>query len=230
MKFNLKLAGLFSPAFLLNRIGLHPATKIFALVLMAACIQALKLNQLLLLGLILLNGLIYFGVGTFASMIWRMRWLFLSMTLIYAFATPGEYIPHWPMDVAPTYEGLKGATYQIARMTLVLAGIALLIATSSREALMAGIYFFIQPLRFVGLSPARFTARLYLTLQYIDDHQKAQAKQVTATSKWAQILTIDVGSAKPSAINEKIRLDLPRMRFLDYVLMAILFALVVIYR
>ncbi len=230
MKFNLKLAGLFSPAFLFKDMRLHPATKIFALVLMAVFIQGLKLNQLLVLGSILLSGLIYVGVRAFVSMIWRMRWLFLSMTFIYAFATPGEYIPHWPMDVAPTYEGLKGAAHQIATMTIVLAGIALLLATSSREALMAGIYFLIQPLRFVGLTPARFTARLYLTLQYIDDHQKAQAKQSTATSKWAQILTLDLDSAQPSTTNEMIGLDLPRLSLLDYALMALLFALVVIYR
>lgn len=185
---------------------------------MAALIQRFQLEHLIVLGSVLLGALIYCKAQNFVSMIWRMRWLFLSMTIIYAYATPGEYLPNWPMDIAPTYEGLKGATYQIARMSIVLAGIAVLIATSTRKSLMAGIYFLIQPLRYLQLSPERFTARLYLTLQYIDERAKTHAKPEAGSNKWTQILNLKIAMAQQHVANETISLDLPKFGLLDYLL------------
>lgn len=199
-----------------------------ALLVMAVLIQRFKLDQLLVLASMLLGTLMYFRVQTFVSMMWRMRWLFLSMTMIYAYTTPGEYLPHWPMDMAPTYEGLTGAAYQIARMLMVLAGIAVLMATSTREALMAGIYFLIKPLRHMGLSPERFTARLCLTLQYIDERGKTPSKLEPSSTKWTQILTLKTASAQQQSMNETISLYLPRFSLLDYFSIFIIFLVIVI--
>ena len=140
MRIHSKSAGRFSPAFLFNQNGLHPAVKIMAFILMAILIQHSKLRALVVLAVVLLLALFYFRVSRFMAMIRRMRWLFLSMLIVYAYTTPGEYLNHWPFDMAPSYEGLRDGFYQIARISLVLASISLLMATSTRENLMTGIY------------------------------------------------------------------------------------------
>lgn len=209
-------------------VGLHPAIKILALLVMAALIQRLTLTELTVLGSLLFGTLIYFRVQAFVSMFWRMRWLFISMAMIYAYATPGEYLPNWPMDVAPTYEGLRGAAYQIVRISSVLAGIAILMATTTREVLMAGIYVLIRPLRYLGLSPERFTARLYLTLRYLDERANAQSKLEAGTAQWTKMLTLKLDDLKQDSVNETIRLDLPRLALLDYFSIIIIVCLVLI--
>lgn len=104
----------------------------------------------------------------FLLLLKRARWLLLSIVLIYAYATPGEYIPNIPDTLAPTYEGLQGGVMQALRLALMLAALALLLATSSRAQFMAGIYQLLRPFRFLGAQPERFAARLWLTLHYVE--------------------------------------------------------------
>jgi energy-coupling factor transport system permease protein len=43
-----------------------------------------------------------------------------------------------------------------------------LLATSSREDIIIGIYLLLQPFRMLGVSPERFATRLWLTLHYVE--------------------------------------------------------------
>lgn len=112
--------------------------------------------------------LLFFRAHPFWRMLKRVRWLLFAMLLIFAFNTPGEYLPLWPFEIAPTYEGLTAGGLQAARLFLMLAGISLLLATTGREDLIAGFFLLLYPLRYLKLSPERFAARLWLTLHYVD--------------------------------------------------------------
>jgi energy-coupling factor transport system permease protein len=57
---------------------------------------------------------------------------------------------------------------QLGRLCAMLAGLALLLATTGREQLIGGFYLLLRPLRHVGLEPQRFAARLWLTLHYVE--------------------------------------------------------------
>jgi len=225
MRIHSKSAGRFSPAFLFNQNGLHPAVKIMAFILMAILIQHSKLRALVVLAVVLLLALFYFRVSRFMAMIRRMRWLFLSMLIVYAYTTPGEYLNHWPFDMAPSYEGLRDGFYQIARISLVLASISLLMATSTRENLMTGIYALIKPLSFLGISPERFTARLYLTLQYMDQVKK-QSNLHDKTLSWPERFYVLLSQTQESAACEMIRLEVPPIGLFDCVCVAVLLILI----
>lgn len=100
--------------------------------------------------------------------LWRMRWLFVSIFLIYAFATPGELVPLFPIAIAPSFEGLNQVLLQISRLLIALAALNVLLATTSKESLMLGLYILLQPLKYIGMDIERFSARLLLTLAYVE--------------------------------------------------------------
>lgn len=99
----------------------------------------------------------------------RMRWLFISIFIIYAFGTPGEYIQGFPDSFSPTFEGAAFGILQISRLLIAIASLSILFATSSKESLMAGLYMLLSPLNYIGCNVQRFTARLLLTLDYVDE-------------------------------------------------------------
>ena len=228
MKFNLKSAGRFSPAFLFSQDGLHPAIKILLFILMAVLIPHLKLLTLFGLAFVLSLALTFFRVRSFISMMRRMRWLFLSMLLVYAYTTPGEYLSNWPLDFAPSYEGLREGVHQVFRVSLVLAGISILLATSTRENLMVGIYTLIKPLNILSVSPERFTARLCLTLQYIEHAKKQSVKQDRALD-WRDNFYAVLGGTQDTAPSEIISLFEPSLHILDYLCVAAFLMLMGIY-
>lgn len=225
MKPKLKSAGRFSPAFLFGQCKTHPATKMLVLMLMVVCIPRLQPNQLLALGLLLSAGLVYFRVSRFFLMLRRMRWLFISMVLIYSYTTPGQYLANWPIDLAPTYEGLSQGMLQIAKICLVLAGISLLMATSTKEALMVGVYSIIQPLKYLGLHPERFTARLFLTMQYIEASE-SKPKLQDGQSVWQRILSFRLETLENASTKESVSLDIPKFGFVDYLFIALVLILI----
>jgi len=181
---------------------------------LAVLIPHLKFSELLSLAFALSLALMHFRVRSFISTLLRMRWLFLSVLIIYAYTTPGEYISAWPIDLAPSYEGLRDGLYQIVRISLVLAGISLLMATSTRENLMAGIYTIIKPLRFLSVSPERFTARLYLTLQYIDK-TKERGKLLDKELSWQENFQAYLRQADGVVAPDVVYLEMPRFGFVD---------------
>lgn len=165
---------------------------------------------------VLLGGLLACrGFAVFLVLLRRARWLLLSMLLIYAFSTPGEYIPHMPDAWAPTYEGLRAGGLQMARLVAMLAALSLLLATSNREDIMAGIYLLLQPLRPLGLDPERFAARLWLTLHYVETMPKGVFHRLRQQGwRLEDILHEEV--ERPDSIH----LQFPAFRLTDALLLA----------
>ncbi|MGZ8252236.1 MAG: CbiQ family ECF transporter T component [Methylophilaceae bacterium] len=147
---------------------MHPTVKIIYLIALAVTVHLLPPQELATLAVLTIVLLIYYKAINILKMLTRMRWLFLTMMVIYAFSTPGEYVPDFPFEIGPTYEGLCAAMVQASRLSIMLAGLALLLTTTTRESLMVGFYVLLLPLKYFGLSPERFAARLWLTLHYVD--------------------------------------------------------------
>jgi energy-coupling factor transport system permease protein len=105
----------------------------------------------------------------FLRIVKRMRWLFISIFIIYAYDTPGEYIHQFSTSFAPTIEGCILGTLQIAKLMIALATLGILFISSSKTQLMAGLYMLLSPLNFFGFNVKRFTARLLLTLEYVEE-------------------------------------------------------------
>ena len=121
--------------------------------------------------LLMLFCLIFISIKnkSFLHAVRRMRWLFVSLMIIYAFGTPGELIPLFPVNFSPSYEGLLLGWLQIEKLMIALATLSLLLASSSRQQLLLGMYLLLKPLEFIGLNVERFAARLMLTLDYVEE-------------------------------------------------------------
>lgn len=194
---------------------MHPSLRIVALVLLAVSVQFMGSLALGVAGCLLLAMALYWHVGLLSGMLYRSRWLLLTLLLIYAFTTPGEYLKGWNPDYSPTYEGISQGLLQAGRLAMMLAGLAILLGTTPRNALMAGIFLLLRPLRLIGISPDRFTARLWLTLHYVE--QEPPADKGTFWSRFHRADEHD--QATPV---EHVRFALPLFTRLDWVILILI--------
>lgn len=119
--------------------------------------------------IVLLAGILpWKGGAEFVVFVRRARWLLASILMIYAYATPGEYVTALPEQVAPTYEGLHAGVLQAIRLLCMLGALSVLLATTTREDFVVGIMLLLSPLRLCGLAPERFAVRLWLTIHYVE--------------------------------------------------------------
>ncbi len=164
---------------------MHPFVKIIYFVLALFLISVLS-NQLLCLLLVLISVLAAtLHLQSFLHTIKRMRWLFFSVLIIYAFATPGQLIPNIPVNFSPTFEGVEQGLLQIVKLSIAVGALSLLYATSSKEQLILGLYMLLKPLKYLGLNIEKFAVRLFLTLEYVENlankqHRKFSFEQFDA--------------------------------------------------
>jgi energy-coupling factor transporter transmembrane protein EcfT len=197
----------------------HPSIKIFCVLVLAIAVHVPNDQVLSLMAVMLSILLLYYRASGFWRMLRRVRWLLISMVLIFAFNTPGEYLPQWPFELAPTYEGLHAGLLQAVRLCMMLAGLALLLATTNRENLMAGFFLLLYPLRLVKLHPERFAARLWLTLHYVDHAPPARLSQ----NFFGRIADMNISDEDTHSGPEQIHLISPQLTWRDWL---VLFAVI----
>lgn len=147
---------------------MHPFVKIACFFFLLLLLQYLSPSSIAVLcGLVCLLAAVL-NLPHFSQLIKRMRWLFVSLLLVYAYATPGEYLAFLPLNVAPSFEGLHLGLMQIAKLLIAVASLSALFASASKSQLMAGLWTLLSPLRLVGLNVERFTVRMLLTLHYVE--------------------------------------------------------------
>lgn len=207
---------------------MHPAIKILELIFLGIALNQLAISALIAIFCVLATVAVYWQVGSWLHMLWRMRWLFLSMLLVYGLTTPGEYVKWMPADWGVTYEGVRAGGLQIARLATMLGGIALLMASTPRRDLIAGFYLLLTPLKALKLKPERFAARLCLTLQYLEDAEFAQQKNKNERF-WTQLLEMSL-SQNEGEKTQVIELQSASFAYIDWLgLFLILAAIVIIW-
>lgn len=152
----------------------HPASLLlywFGLVLV---LQQLSLFPLTLLTLACLGLTAVHAPERCRSLLWRSRWLLLSLAILFLFVTPGEYLPGTWGDTGLTYEGLRQCGEYLGRLLSMLASLALLHERLGTPGLLAGFYWLLKPL------PGRQTTvvRLLLVLEFVE------RKQQTTWREW----------------------------------------------
>lgn len=148
---------------------MHPLIKILSFILVLLLISMVNNITLFLMMILFFMMLFILRVQAFLHAVRRMRWLFLSIFIIYALGTPGELISSFPLNFAPTFEGLQLGMVQIGKLLIALAALSLLLTNSPREQMMLGLYMLLSPFEFLGLNVERFSARLMLTLGYVEE-------------------------------------------------------------
>lgn len=179
---------------------MHPATRIFCLLVLALLLQGLAWQNMLVLlcGILLLQ---WPGrCRIFLQLLKRARWLMLSLLLIYTLATPGEYLPGWPDCCAPTYEGVQQGGLQALRLLLMLSALSLVLSKTTREGLIAGIMVWLRPFKPFGISSSRFAVRLWLTLHYVENTPPGLVRRMRIGG-WHLERLLDEVASKPEPLN-----------------------------
>lgn len=163
-----------------------------------------SMQELLSLIVVLFVLLAYFKASNYLNLLRRMRWLLLFLLLVYAFNTPGEYVAQWPFNLAPTYEGVVSGLMQAARICILLAGVALLLTTTTRDNLMAGFFLVLYPLKWAGLNPERLAVRLWLTLHYVDQAPAARSIAAFLDSLDKANQSVDIRQCQPQSVRLEV--------------------------
>lgn len=154
---------------MLHNVSLHPAAQIVIWICLAVLLQGLQDAALIALAAALLAVAMLIGASRFFALLRRMRWVLISLLLIYGYVTPG--LPCWVQlgVFSPSCEGLMSGGLQLIRLLTMLAGLAILFARLSTTQMMSGIYTLTYSLRYLGVSPERVTVRIALTLGYAEE-------------------------------------------------------------
>jgi|SRR3989338_7135320 len=196
---------------------MHPLIRIICLIAFAILLQLALWPVLGTAGALLLMALAWRGASTFYVLMRRARWLLLSILLIYAYATPGEFLPGLADHLAPTYEGLQAGLTQMGRLTAMLAALSVLLASSSRQDIMVGVYLLLQPLRPLGIAPERFAARLWLTLHYVETIPPGVFQRLRQHG-WRLETALQEADEWP----DTVQLQLPAFQIIDVLVLALL--------
>lgn len=156
-----------------------PAIRILALLVFAAGLAHAR-GPVLVLGL----G----GLAAFVLLSWpargslripgagqalrRLRWLLVALVFVYGWLTPG--VPLAPVlgGLSPSWQGLAaGGVRALILLGMVLA-VYLLLTTTSREQLLAGLAWLTRPLQRLGLDARHLNVRIVLTLQRVPQAQQ----------------------------------------------------------
>lgn len=153
----------------MSGFSLHPATRLalwLALLIMVQCLNGLTLAVVLPLVVILLWATNVRIPGRGVRLIWRARWLLLSLFVILTWGIAGD--PLWNGALAPTREGLIEALTHLGRLLLVLMIVAALLETLPLPELLAASRSLMAPLRRFGFDADRGVIRLMLVLRYVE--------------------------------------------------------------
>lgn len=164
---------------------LHPATRISIWLLLALSVPGLHSIGLATLSLLLL--IFAHPCHGFARILKRTRWLFFSLLMVYGFAAPGEPLLPQIGAASPSVEGLREGALQAWRLLCLFAGLAWLLASTPRAALISGLYQMLHPV--VGGHAERIAVRIALTLHY--------AEQTVGAGNWKK--TISTAANVPDA-------------------------------
>lgn len=142
---------------------LHPAAQLAVWMMLALGMQLLPLSGLVLLSVVVVPAVVIWAPHRAALLLRRSRWLFLSIVLLFAYATPGQ-----PLVAGITIEGLVLALEHGLRLALMLVTLAIVHERLGNGGLLAGLYVLMAPLSHYCQLRQRIVARLLLVLEYVE--------------------------------------------------------------
>lgn len=144
---------------------LHPATRLVVWLVLLVAVQSLSGMALAVVCLITpVLGMRVMRRG--GRLIWRARWLLLSLLAVFAWGTPGEAL--WSSAWAPTHEGFLEAIKHLGRMFLVLIFVAAFLEFMPLADLLSATHALLLPFRRCGMDSTRGVVRLMLVLRYVE--------------------------------------------------------------
>lgn len=178
----------------------HPASLLLAWLAFALGLQWLGVFWLITVAAICVMLALVLAPGRTRALLRRSRWLLLSLTILYLFATPGEYLPGVGGTLGITQEGLGQGAEQIGRLLAMLASLALLHWRLGTPGLLAALYWLMRPFPWRDET----VVRLMLVLETVERQRKIP---------WQEWLT--PADHEEHALPARLTLALPRFRVAD---------------
>ncbi len=177
-----------------SRDGIHPAVKIVSFIVFSICLS--------LGGGTVLGAAFFLFIATYLVagrdslkgalvMLLRIRWLFLSIFIVYLSFTPGE--PLWVSSIwLPSVEGIAQGAYRVAVLVLVILAARMLMNTISQNGLIGALYWLLEPFKAMGNFRLTFVVRLVLTIEYVDrvqsllvsERERISSRNTSVVTKW----------------------------------------------
>lgn len=191
----------------------HPASLLVLWAGLALVLQKLSLPEVAVLAAFLFLFAALFARQRTLRLVWRARWLFLSLGILFLFFTPGEYLPGLVGRLGLTHEGLERATSQMSLLLAMLASLSLLHQRLGTQGLLAGLYCLLPPFAW----RRKTLVRLMLVLELVE-----QEKQLD----WRNWLQDQAGLESEM---ESVRLAVPPLQAKDYFALAASLAVLVVW-
>lgn len=163
---------------------LHPATLLLAWGVFVGLLQPLPAAALAWIAAVLLSLAWAFARHRSLALLRRTRWLFLSIILLFALATPGQRLPGVAGDLGVTHDGVLLAVEHVLRLLLLLSSLAVLHERLGTPGMMAGLYWLLAPLAQWRTLRERIVVRLMLVLDQVESAPAAN---------WRDWLNRDIG-------------------------------------
>ena len=187
---------------------MHPAVKLYIWVCVVVTVQILSPQVIILLFPLFFLLVLKLSRVQFFQLIRKTRWILLSLLLIYAYASPGVLVWSNMGVMSPKIEGLYFGAIQLARLIIVLSGLAILLALITRFQLIVALYTWFKPLALIGVSRQRLAVRLALTLSYAES--SVESTQVNWQGSIESMLTLVANES------EYVELELIHLKLIDY--------------
>lgn len=154
---------------------MHPVIRITTFILLAVLLARAHPMQM---GWVLcVIGLCFIfeagkGLAAALKLLWRVRWLLLSIMLIYV----------W-MPVGTITESLWLAAHRMALLVTMLLALQALVLNMARDDIVLGLYMTLFPFTIFGLSREKMVMRLILTLESVAQLPMVIQQDKSATPK-----------------------------------------------
>ncbi|MBI5451435.1 MAG: hypothetical protein HY940_08770 [Gammaproteobacteria bacterium] len=123
------------------------------------------------------------------GMLRRIRWLMLTIFLIYLWMTPGApLLEEWNAAWMPSREGVLQGGLRILSLLAVVMAVTVLLAVTTRRQLCAALYQLVTPLRVLGLSRERFALRMLLVLETLPRIERELGPLLAASKPAAEAM------------------------------------------
>ncbi len=145
---------------------MHPGILLLSWVAGLAAYQVLH-GRGALVGALVLTGLAWArGAAVLAQLVFRSRWLFVMLGVVYGWQTPGTRLAAG-LGIGVSREGVVLAVEEAARLLGCLAWVALLLNVLPLSRLVAGLTWVFQAVSGVAGWRERSSLRLALLLEYL---------------------------------------------------------------
>ena len=152
----------------------HPAARILLWCGWAVAVERAALPGLSFLAVATATAFLFAPIRLqLLQLLRRTRWLLAVLLLTYAYTLPGAAL--WPTLgwASPSIDGVQQGTLRAGCLVLMLAGLAMLLAYTTRPRLIYGLYVLAWPLTWLGFDRRAFAVRLGLTLDYVEHAPRA---------------------------------------------------------